>query len=275
MVATPRDQIPVIVISLERAVARRQATARALEAQGVDFSFFAAIDGGRMSDQDRAALRLGPCLRDYGRALSAGEIGCAASYLAVLRQIADGSDPYACVLEDDAEPGPSLPSALSRRWLDTLPAFDFLRLVSQAHRWHKSAYLPVATLGPHQVVAPVHIGYLATGQIVTRDGARRALAKLVRIDAPIDNLIYRDPVTPLRILETRPGVISLEHGESQMTARDALLVRARAERSLIAIARRATVMTSTRLTNWVNFLRHWGVRSVVGLRRGGHRSAAR
>jgi glycosyl transferase, family 25 len=266
MPAAPHDQIPVFVINLERATERRKRMESQLAALGIGFSFFPAVDGARLGADALAELQVGPCLRDYGRRLLPPEIGCVASYMQVLKNIAAGSDPYVCVLEDDARLAETLSAVLSRAWLDTLPSFDFLRLVFQADRVRKSPYFLVAKIGTHDIVAPVHIGYLTTGQIVSRDGAKRALSKLIPVNASIDNMLYRDPVTPLRVIETRPGVVFHEYLETQMEGRDQALRRVRKDRSISDVAKRILFKETTKVKNWRNFIRHWGVKSTVGLR---------
>ena len=266
MLSPTQDQIPVSIINLARAGERRRRMEASLGELGIRFSILPAVDGSQLSPEVRTTLQVGPCLRDYGRALSANEIACVASYLKVLQSIADGPDPYVCVLEDDASPTPMFASALSRRWLDTLPQFDILRLVSQPYRLKKSPYVPVANLERHDVVAPVHAGFLATGQIITRDSAARLLAKLVPVTAPIDNMLYRDPVIPLRVLEMRPGVVLDACHVSQMDGRSEFIQRARQDRRPRDVVRRIAFKEMSRLKDWRTFIGFWGLKSVFAMR---------
>jgi len=266
MLSRAQDQIPVFIINLARACERRTKMESALNELGVGFSILAAVDGSELSPEICKELQVQPCLRDYGRELSAHEIGCVASYMKVLKSIADGPDPYVCVLEDDASPSPVFPSVLSRRWLDGLPRFDILRLVSQPYRLRKSPYVSVASLERHDIVAPVHAGFLATGQIITRDSAVRLLARLVPVTAPIDNMLYRDPVIPLRVLEMRPGVVSEACHDTQMEGRTEFIQRARRERRLGDVARRVAFKEMSRLKDWRTFIGLWGFKSVFAMR---------
>ena len=266
MLSPAQDQIPVLIINLARARERRRKMESSLGELGIRFSFFPAVDGSQLTADFLANLQVGPCLRDYGRALSPNEVGCVVSYKNVFKSIAGGSDPYVCVLEDDASPTATLPFVLSGRWLDGLPPFDILRLVSQPHRLKKTPYVPVANLERHNVVAPVHSGFLATGQIITRDSATRLLAKLVTVTAPIDNMLYRDPVTPLRVLEMRPGVVLHACHESQMDSRTEFIQRARRQRRPSDVARRIAFKGMTRLKDWRTFIGFWGFKSVFAMR---------
>jgi len=266
MLSPAQDEIPVLIINLARARERRRKMESSLGELGVRFSFLPAVDGSQLSPEVWTKLQVRPCLRDYGRALSANEIGCVASYLKALKSIADGLDPYVCVLEDDASPTPIFPFVLSRRWLDALPRFDILRLVSQPDRLRKSPYLPVANLECHDIVAPVHKGFLSTGQIITRESATRLLARLVPVTAPIDNMLYRDPVIPLRVLEMRPGAVFVAGHESQMDGRIEAIERARQDRRPRDVVRRIVSKEMTRLNDWRTFIGFWGFKSVVAMR---------
>jgi glycosyl transferase family 25 len=267
MLSPAQNQIPVLIINLARASERRRKMETSLGELGVRFSFFPAVDGSQLDPEVSAKLQVGPCLRDYGRALTPNEIGCVASYHTVLKSIADGDDPYVCVLEDDALPTPILPFALSWQWLDTLPRFDILRLVSQPDRLRKSPYVSVTSLEHHAIVAPVHRGFLATGQIITRECAKRLLARLVPVTGPIDNMLYRDPVIPLRVLETRPGVVMIDAShESQMDGRFEALERARRNRRPRDLVRRIASKEMTRLRDWRTFIGVWGFKSVFAMR---------
>jgi len=233
----------------------------------IKFSFFPAVDGSQLDPEVSAKLRVGPCLRDYGRTLTPNEIGCVASYQTVLKSIADGNDPYVCVLEDDALPTSMFPLALSRQWLDTLPRFDILRLVSLPGRLQRTPYIPVTSLDHHAVVAPVHRGFLATGQIITRECAKRLLTSLVPVTGPIDNMLYRDPVIPLRVLETRPGVVMFDTDhKSQMDGREEALQRARQNRRPRDVLMRIVSKGMTRFKDWHTFIGVWGIKSVFAIR---------
>ena len=124
----------------------------------------------------------------------------------------------------------------------------------------------MANLERHDIVAPVHGGFLATGQIITRGSATRLLAKIVTVTAPIDNMLYRDPVIPLRVLEMRPGVVLDACHETQMEGRTEFLKRARRERRPRDVARRIAFKEMSRLKDWRTFIGLWGFKSVLAMR---------
>jgi len=112
----------------------------------------------------------------------------------------------------------------------------------------------------------VHKGFLSTGQIITRESATRLLARLVPVTAPIDNMLYRDPVIPLRVLEMRPGAVFVAGHESQMDGRIEAIERARQDRRPRDVVRRIVSKEMTRLNDWRTFIGFWGFKSVVAMR---------
>ncbi|OOY02725.1 glycosyltransferase family 25 protein [Thioclava sp. F28-4] len=94
---------PILVISLQDAAKRRAMVSKQLEALGLSFKFFDAIDGrsglpaAYESQVDRAGTEA-----YFGRPMSDGQYACALSHLAVYRQIVEEKLPGAIILKDDA-----------------------------------------------------------------------------------------------------------------------------------------------------------------------------
>jgi glycosyl transferase family 25 len=206
--------IPVVVISLRRSAERREAMSAHLGSLGIPFSYFDGIDGSKMTDADIAALRPPQRLGRYPLALTPGEIGCAASFQALLRRIASGPDEHVCVAEDDALFSTAAPDFLDTEFLCGLPEFDVLRMVNDGldAAWPRRF---IARHGDRRIYAPLKLAYLLTGQVFSRAGAARIAAGMVPLVAPIDNLIYHDVgIFGLRILEVRPAVVTPRSGAS-------------------------------------------------------------
>lgn len=97
----PAGFVSCYVINLPQAAGRRAAMASRLDAQGLPYRLFRAVDGRRLTAGERAAhVNDARALRE-GYALSPGEIGCALSHLAIYRDMVNHDTPYAVVLEDD------------------------------------------------------------------------------------------------------------------------------------------------------------------------------
>ncbi|PSF05525.1 epitope biosynthesis protein [Marinobacter fuscus] len=95
------DQPEIIVISLLRAVERREAIKAQFSHLGVDFHFFDAVDGKKGHElflrfDARKAKRIGEI------PLTAGHLGCYASHYLVWQRCSESNKPL-IVLEDDAQ----------------------------------------------------------------------------------------------------------------------------------------------------------------------------
>jgi glycosyl transferase family 25 len=92
------DNIPVYVISLKRSTERRKTIEKMLDSGGIEFTYFDAVDGKNMSNDD-----------NYMRnkyvtenTLNPGQIGCFLSHVNLLNRAVD-SGKYTLILEDDAK----------------------------------------------------------------------------------------------------------------------------------------------------------------------------
>lgn len=123
------SSIPVFVISLKRSQERRDYIASQLQAQGIDFSFFDAIDGSDKSN---------PLLKRYnyakrlwltsGKMPTNGEIGCYASHYSLWQKCVDMNQPLV-VVEDDAKILPNAASTLELA-AQKVEKYGFLRMES-------------------------------------------------------------------------------------------------------------------------------------------------
>lgn len=200
--------IPVRIVSLQSSADRRQHCADVFGERGIPFTFFDAVDGRKMSAAEIATLDPRRYDLQLGRELSPGEIGVAASFRALLGEIASGNDKYTAVFEDDTVPLEGLEHFLQTETLSRLPTFDVLRLYDDVRVPRAALAVMAAKENGACVYIPVKAGLGCVAQVVTRDGARKIAEAIVPLRAPLDNLIYRDAWVPdLRILQVRPGVV--------------------------------------------------------------------
>lgn len=196
--------IPVFVISLARAPDRRAAIRARLDALGVPFVLFEAVDGHAMSEEE--ATRLAPRRHRLTRRmpLSRTEVAITASHLGVLRRVAEEQLPFACVLEDDAKPDASFPEFLDAGWLAGIAPFDLLKLSSTGLTGSDMRVLPLGSHAGRTLCAPLHPLYGAAAYIVSLAGAKRNLARASAIVESADVFLFRHPRPDARILEVRP-----------------------------------------------------------------------
>jgi len=120
----------IYLINLARAGSRLAAMQRKFDDLGLQFERIEAVDGRAMSDaQKREFARLRPRANGW----LSGAIGCFSSHYQAWTQIAEGSEDFGIVFEDDVHVSKALPALLENigPYLDH---FDVLRLEATKHR---------------------------------------------------------------------------------------------------------------------------------------------
>jgi glycosyl transferase family 25 len=253
--------IPVIVISLKRSTERRSLVRASLNGLRIPFRFYDAVDGKTMSSMEIASLSPQPYRGQYGRSLSLGEIGCAASYKAILQNITRNKCEFACVVEDDAKFSEQFRQFLDEKLLQSLPGFDVLRLHNDCRNGTSGFAAAAASLNGFSIYAPVKPRLFTTAQIFTNAGAAKTIQGMYPLRAPIDNLIYRDGHIPkLRLLEVRPAVVT----QHDMTS--TIGTRGRTRRTIRSVLERQAFIVARNIRSFINFTRAWGVLSLLRLR---------
>lgn len=257
--------IPVFVISLLRSTERRARIAAQLEALGVRFSFFDAIDGTALPRHELEAARRVVYPARYGSPLLATELGCTESHRQVCARIAAGSEPFGCVLEDDVDLHSDVVRFLDAAWLQTLPPFDALRL-------QETDSSPVLTIFSHerfQLRAPYCLGWGTRAQIYTRQGAAKAAAGLANRSMPADHALFCDGlIRDLRVLEVHPPLAfhpRIDHHGSAIDP-EGERQRPRDKKPLSWEVRHAVYVYLMRLRRLRNFVSLWGPRRLLRLR---------
>jgi glycosyl transferase family 25 len=203
---TTAGMIPVVVLNLKSSTARRQQIDARLENLRIDYHFFDAIDGRLLSAKELERLAP-PSSLLFDRSLTLGEIGCATSHFAVIRQLAGEEHDFVCVLEDDVIPlSDNIRHFLQSQTLAALPEFDGLRMMSDPARWRMPAW-QVARVHDRCIYATARPGFGTQGMIYSRAGLRKIVGQIGAIKAPVDFMFFHDcHIAGLRVLEIRPGL---------------------------------------------------------------------
>jgi GR25 family glycosyltransferase involved in LPS biosynthesis len=251
--------IPTLVINLERDDKRRATMAARLGALGIPHTFLKATDGRTLSaaELERASPRRKLA---FGRPLMPAEIACGLSHLAAIAEGARLDCDFFCVLEDDVIPATQLPHCLERDALAALAEFDVLRLFTEFDRWEKPSRI-VGRFHGSVVVRMLRPGWGCQGQIYSRQGARKILATLTCVCAPIDYALYHDcHVFGLKVVELRPGMVERDHAQdSTIGAREWV----RGQETLTARLKRWLKRARRKLRAAASFFRAWGVREFL------------
>jgi glycosyl transferase family 25 len=260
--------IPVVILNLKSSAARRQQVGARLENLGIDHHFFDAIDGRLVSEKELE--RLAPLsLLVFDRSLTLGEIGCAASHFAVIRELAGEDHDFVCVLEDDVVPlSDNIRHFLQSRTLEALPEFDILRMMSDPARWRMPAW-QVARVHDRCIYAMARPGFGTQGMIYSRAGLRKLVGQIGAIKAPIDFMFFHDcHIAGLRVLEIRPGLFehdqqflhpelvkSSDIGARPIVNRRSISLDNRIRRNLLRQRRKRMAVRS--------FIQAWGLRGFL------------
>lgn len=179
-------RFPVFIINLASAHDRWQRIAAHLEAFGLDrFQRLEAVDGRRFTNAEVSARVDRPFFENwYGRAPSAGEVGCTLSHLSAYSALLEGEAPFALVLEDDAELRREINSIVNNEVLSAWLVEDIPRvlLLTEVDRYLAR---PVKNIGNGYRVAVVRNAWLAHGYLINRAGAQL----LLRLQSPIRFLV--------------------------------------------------------------------------------------
>ena len=185
-----KQTVPILVISLAGEEERRKRVRKQIEALGLVFEFFPAVDGRKLNPMASPAYDSVRRRRAFGRDLTGGEIGCLLSHRAIYEKMVAEALDEVLVLEDDAILGPDFPSVLAALQRRPVP-YDMIRFFGDP----KIAQLPQRYLCP--LVGDYRLSRLATtpggaqAYLIRLQGAKKLLPFMQRNWLPVDILMGR------------------------------------------------------------------------------------
>lgn len=200
----------VQLINLDRDTERLRQSEDALSAIGLKFNRLSAVIGKDVADDHRAES-----LKQLGRPLYPGELGCYASHLRAIDLFLETDAPYGIVLEDDAVPGPDAEQRLKDlvQSLDKLPEWDLINLGKPP----KSLMTPVDCAFCETPLGLCHSHYppmTATGILWSRAGAKAFRRLHSEPVLPVDVAIQNWGSETDRVLALKKPILSAREGES-------------------------------------------------------------
>lgn len=188
--------VKVFVISLERAESRRAHMTRLFRRLGIEAEFFPAVDGERLTDEDRAHYDSTESRRNYRADMTDAEIGCYLSHYRIYERICRDNLDIALILEDDVAVSPDLPAILESLAKDPDPPWSVMRLQSPLPRiLHPKAAkdrgFPVSDVPNGNVFLLQSHVLGCCGYLMRRQAAEAMLTYGRRIVRPIDQTLDR------------------------------------------------------------------------------------
>jgi glycosyl transferase family 25 len=205
--------IPIFVINLARAPDRLAHAAADLARQELPFRRLPAVDGSLLSSADIAEVHDAVRTRAvYHVPMQPGEIACFLSHRRAWQTFLDETRaPFVVILEDDFELRGPLKPITEALETTTLRPWDMIKL------WGKEKRLvrEVSRLAPpFRLVREFVISKRTVGQIVSREGAGKLLARTLPIQRPIDVQLQYPWELGIEVLTLRPSLVidvSVEH----------------------------------------------------------------
>lgn len=205
------------VIHLRRAVGRRPVAERLCAMAGVPCEILDAVDGGALpaqeTDQAYQPRLIAP---HYPFPLSGGEIGCFLSHRRAWTEFLKGEAEACVILEDDMEIMSPFAQALALagRHIQDLGYIQFqTRAISGA-----TSGTALDQEGPAVLFQPRLTGLRTSGQVISRDAARRLLDLTATFDRPVDTFLQMHWHTGLRLGAIVPsGLVDVALGAGGST----------------------------------------------------------
>lgn len=180
----------ITVINLARATDRRQTMEWQAQRMGLAFDFLEATDGKKLTSEDRALIDHGKRKSISPYPLTDNELGCWLSHRRAMQTLIDSGESMCAILEDDAALSADFPQTLAA--IETLPetSFDVIDL----HRNFKrnEIFASCRKLDDDRDLGRVGYTHMnATGYVITRKGAEKALSATRKAAHAIDKEMHR------------------------------------------------------------------------------------
>jgi|LSQX01.2.fsa_nt_gb glycosyl transferase family 25 len=177
-------EVPVWIINLKRDTERLQFMQEQMERLGIDYRVIEAIDGRSLGEDEKEPYSKSIALRDFGRELTPGEIGCALTHIRIWNQTIEEDINEVLVLEDDVYIGIGLIEVLKHR--DRLPQdYQHINFSTNALQIPFGDFVTDIYRASRHAERP----YLTSTYLITKNGAQKLLDLVSPLYMPIDNFI--------------------------------------------------------------------------------------
>lgn len=187
-------ECPVYLISLARAEDRRAHMIKQFSELGVDFELVEAVDGKKLTPDQRAMYSARAARRVNERELSTGEIACALSHCKVYRKMLREGVEEALIVEDDACLKPELFEVVHHR--QALPGdWELINFFTAV----RGVPTGMRLLGRYDICKPVQPSNYLVAYLLNAAGAEKLVNHALPIRLPSDGLTGRTAMTGLSL----------------------------------------------------------------------------
>lgn len=187
---------PVFVISLDRAVERREYMKRLVSDLGLDATIISAVDGKSLTPDQRSRYNSERARRLYGCEMSDTEIACYLSHLSIYSKMIEHRMEAALILEDDISCVADLEPIVEDVLKLPQSSWQVVRLQStKTSVSHPSdargAGEPLARIGEREIFRLKTSVLGGCAYLIRLSAARAMLRRSEQIDMPIDQTLDR------------------------------------------------------------------------------------
>lgn len=192
----------ILVINLESSADRLVSMQAQCDRLGLTFERVAAVRGSELSPAEKAEVYdLDTNTNKYDKVLNDGEIGCYMSHYRCWEKILSDDLDFALILEDDGILTDEMPKYLEKL-ADTFTEWDYIKF---SHGRKPKEDVASVDIGDGLTIGQcIKLPSTTTGQLVSRDGAKKLLKHALPIARPIDMDIQYWYEKSLRCFVARP-----------------------------------------------------------------------
>jgi glycosyl transferase family 25 len=200
----------IYVINLAQQKDRRDSVSGQLDALGVEYSFFRAIEAPGALENHFSGRNDWPCQMEVRRIGTPTEVACYASHLSLWKKCVELDAPIV-VLEDDFELTPEFTAAieLSRNLIDE---YGFIRLEPIAKRWSLYPFeepILARETKEFKLFFQTTVSLRTTAYAISPEYALRFIEISDKFTVPVDHFFRRPWVHKLPLFALEPPAIGL------------------------------------------------------------------
>lgn len=206
-------QTKVLIISLQRATERREHISKQMQEQNIPFEFFDAVDGRKLTEEQKSLADLTLAEELLGHTLVPGEIGCALSHIGVYEKMVKENIASCIILEDDMIFDPQFKNIILK--IEALKnSWELIYLLhGKAKTWPlKRTLAPGFKLARYRFPSKnsKRTIIFTVGYMLTLEGAKKILNVAYPIRMPSDYLLGRTQKTRLKTYGVEPSCMQTD-----------------------------------------------------------------